>query len=128
MKNLILTIKIDEPPGEVFEFTLNPKNTPKWVDSIVYEEANEWPVKLGSVYRNQNKEGKWSEYVLTEFKKDKLFTLTSKDGNYNVRYKLTQLEKNSCELEYYEWVDNGELEKLFTIEILQKLKNVIEAV
>lgn len=126
MKNLKLTIQINKPSTEVFEFTLNPKNTPKWVDSIVQEETSEWPVKLGSKYRNQNNEGKWNEYTLTEFKKDELFTLTLKDGNYHVRYMLTPLGENSCELEYYEWVDSGELDGPFTIEILQKLKIVLE--
>lgn len=121
-----LTIRINKSADFVFDFTLNPKNTPKWINSIVQEETNEWPPKKGTIYRNKNIEGKWNEYKLTEFESNKMFTMTSKDGNYHVRYKFTPVDKNSCELEYFEWVDEGVLEEPFTLSILKKLKAEIE--
>lgn len=126
MREKKLVIRIDKPASFVFEFTLNPKNTPKWLGSIVKEETNEWPPKLGTIYRNGNREEKWDEYKLTEFVENKMFVMTSKDGNYNVRYKLTPVDENTTDLEYYEWVNEGELENPFTLEILQKLKKLIE--
>lgn len=38
------------------------------VESIVVEETKEWPSRLGTIYRNQNDKGKWTEYKLTEYK------------------------------------------------------------
>ena len=125
MKNKRLKIQINKPVSEILSFTLNPKNTPLWIESLVKEETNEWPVKVGTIYRNQNKSGKWNEYTLTELK-DNEFTMTQKDGNYHVRYTLTPVDDKTTEFEYYEWVDDGQLEEPFIQEILNKLKEVIE--
>jgi len=53
MKDLKLTIQIDKPAKDIFEFILNPQNTPKWIDFITVDETSEWPPKLGTPYRNR---------------------------------------------------------------------------
>lgn len=126
MKEVRLTVRISRSAGEVFDFTLNPANTPKWIDGIVIEEASESPAKLGTVYKNQGSDGTWNEYEITEFEPGKMFVMSRKDGNYHVRYAVKPLGDDECELEYYEWVDDGELDDPFTQDILYKLKEVID--
>lgn len=126
MKELTLKIIINKPSNAVYDFYVNPKNTPLWLESIVREETSQWPIAVGTHYKNQNKTGVWGEYRVTALKENELFELVSKDANYHVRYTHRTIDANSCELTYYEWVDKGDLEEPFTIEILQKLKSVIE--
>jgi hypothetical protein len=126
MKSNKLIIQVKKPIAGVFDFTVNPKNTALWVNSIVCEETNEWPVQQGTIYRNKNRDGKWSEYTMTHFDENKSFTLSLKDANYHVRYTFKELGTSVTEFEYYEWVDTGELEEPFTINILEKLKLILE--
>jgi uncharacterized protein YndB with AHSA1/START domain len=126
MKEMRLTILINKPVEEVFSFTLDPKNTPLWVDSIVREQTNEWPVKNGTVYRNQNRTGVWSEYEVTLFDRNKKFVFNKKKSFYRVAYTFTAVADRVTRVEYYEWVESGTLEDPFTLEILVKLKSIIE--
>lgn len=128
MKSNKLTIKINKPLETVFAFSRNPKNSPLWIPSFVYEETSEWPVKLGTIYRNKNETGQWNEYTVSAFKENGLFELTSQDGNYHVKYTFRKVGGNVTELKYYEWVDKGELEKPFVMQILEKLKILIEKI
>jgi len=126
MKEVKLTVTINRPAHEVFDFTLNPENTPKWIDGIVKEQTNESPTKLGTIYKNQSSDGNWNEYEITAYEPGIMFVMSKKDGNYHVKYTLKPLGDNQCELEYYEWVDSGDLDEPFTQDILDKLKDIIE--
>lgn len=126
MKDCKLIIKINRSAADVFQFTLDPKNTPVWVESIVQEEVNETPTQVGTVYKNVNKEGVWSEYLVTQYEKDRVFEFVASDKNYHVKYTFTPLSESTCELEYFEWVETGELEVPFTMVVLEKLKAALE--
>ena len=126
MKTHRLTIRINRPADEVFEFVTNPANTPKWIDFISQEETNEWPPKLGTIYKNQDRAGEWRDLEMTAFERDKMFVMSNHKTGYHVRYTLTQLGDGSTEIEYYEWMDNGELDEPFSLEPLEKLKSILE--
>ena len=126
MRENKLKILINKPIFDVFDFTIDPKNTNKWVDDITEEKTNEWPIKIGSIYANRRQAGQWNEYTVADYRQFEVFELVSQDKNLHVRYTYTPVKENITELEYYEWVDNGELKGPFTIEVLQKLKSVLE--
>lgn len=126
-KECKLKIEIKKPLATVFEFTTNPRNTPKWIASIVEEKASSFPPKVGTVYKNKSHEGLWNTYTVTACEPNALFELAMADNNYHVRYTYTPLNAQTTLLEYFEWVDKGTLETPFTQEILQKLKSAIEA-
>lgn len=126
MKENIIKITINNPIDEVFEFTTNPKNTHIWIEHLKEEQTNEYPPQIGTVYRNHDGSENWDEYEVIELEKNKIFTLRSKDGIYNVRYTYTFIDANSTEMGYYEWVTEGELDNPFRQEVLEKLKKVME--
>ena len=126
MKEKKLVIEIRHPAKDIINFCLNPHNTPKWIDSIVIEQTSEWPPCVGTIYRNQNKSGVWSEYKVIALQ-DVMFEFVSTSSTYHVRYTLRPIDPNTTELEYFEWMEGGELAEPFTLDILQKLKSIMES-
>lgn len=131
MNEIKQTFTINRSAHDVFVFTLDPANTPKWIDTIIQEEVNEYPAKQGTIYRNQTSDGTWNEYEVTAFEQDRMFIFSKKGGEYHVKYTFTPLGQNQCELEYSEWTDSGSMEGLFDHKtltgVLNKLKMVIES-
>ena len=126
MKDLKLTVKINKPAKEVFEFTTNPNNTPLWIDSIVKETADRDTPHIGTIYRNYNSEEKMNEYRVTRFEPYLIFQLDATHQDYKMRYTYTSISSTETELEYYEWSESGQLHSTFMQEILDKLKTVLE--
>lgn len=122
-----LTIRIKKPVNEVFTFTITPPNSTLWIDSVIHEKTNEWPIRVGTIYRLKNTKGEISEVVVTALKENQLVEWVSKDQNYHVRYTYKSIDKKTCELEYFEWVDTGQLDQPFTQETLEKLKLVLDS-
>ncbi len=125
MKENRLTIFIDKPIEEVFKYSLESDNVPKWITSIKQEIPLERPVKLGTELKNIGVDSNtWNKYEMIDFKPPKTFTLKRLNGDYFVRYTFT--EKNGgTEFEYFEWAEK-ELDGLMEMEALEKLKILIE--
>src|SRR3990167_8150726 len=121
MKDIRLTIQINRPAADVFAFTINPKNTPRYVDSIVTEETNEWPVKVGTIYRNKRENSEWSEYEVIELKENELFVLRKKDS-FLVSYTFKSIDDNTTEFEFYVRTEVGELDE----PSIKAIKNIVE--
>jgi hypothetical protein len=121
-----LKIVINRPIGDVFEFTVNPKNTPLWIDSVAHEEASPLPVDVGTVYKNRSRTGKQYTFTMTSFKPNDFFEMIASDKNYHVRYTYKPIDSSTTEMEYVEWMETGDLDAPFTQDVLEKLKSVME--
>ncbi|MBP7831594.1 MAG: hypothetical protein KA028_01080 [Candidatus Pacebacteria bacterium] len=125
MKENKISVRILKPISEVFDFTINPNNTPKWIDFIVEEIATS-PIQIGTSYVNTSVQGEKNEYVVSAFEINKIFELKSVNADLSVRYTYTEISPEETELEYFEWVENGELAAPFSQHELNKLKEVME--
>lgn len=126
MKDNKLTIFIDKPINEVFEYSLESNNVPKWITSIKEEIPSERPVKLGTKLKNIGVNSDvWNEYEVIDFQPPKTFTLKRLNGDYFVRYTCREKD-NGTEFEYYEWAEKGNLDDLMGMEALEILKKLIE--
>jgi len=121
-----LTIRINKPVSEVFDFTINPQNTPRWIAFIVEEIIDGNEIKLGTRYTNKDKEGKINLYEVTKFENDKVFELQSVPPCYTVKYTYTPISDTEAELEYFEWMESDELSSPFPMSAMKKLKEVME--
>jgi len=126
MKKNKLIVEINQPIDKVFEFTITPPNSAKWIPGVVKEETNEWPIRIGTVYKLTDKDGKSSEVVISAIKENEMIEWITRDKNYHCRYTYKPLNKDSSKLEYYEWVNKGDIEEPFTKSVLEKLKEILE--
>jgi hypothetical protein len=127
MKDNKLTVIINKPIHEVFEFTTDPHKTPEWITSVEEEQTNEWPPKLGTIYKNRGQSGPWSVYKVSKYEDCKEFELVKQDeSTYHVNYSYSSLPSGATQLIYHEWVTTGELEDPFPQVTLDKLKKIVE--
>ena len=126
MKENKLTIFINKPVKEVFEYSLESNNVPKWINSIKEEIPEERPVKLGTKLRNIGVDSQeWNKYEVIDFQPPKTFTLKRLNGDYFVKYTCTEKD-NGTEFEYFELAEYGELDGLMEMSALELLKELIE--
>ena len=126
MKENRLTIYIDKPIEEVFIYSLESDNVPKWINSIEKEIPLERPVKLGTKLKNKGfNSSEWNEYEVIEFLPPKSFTLRKLNDDYFVKYTCTK-KRTGTSFEYYEWAENKNLDDIMEMGALELLKKLIE--
>ncbi len=126
MKSNILRIQISKSVHEVFIFTITPPNSKLWINSIKQEKTNEFPIRVGTVYKLQDEKGTWSEVTVTAIKENEFVEWISKDKNYHCRYTYKPIDDNTTKLIYNEWTKKGKLAEPFTFKTLETLKFVLE--
>ncbi|MDD3793984.1 MAG: hypothetical protein PHI37_04170 [Candidatus Gracilibacteria bacterium] len=126
MRENKITVIINKPIDEIFEFTTNPQNTHLWIPSISEEIADEYPPKINTEYRNRGNNTDWNKYKVVDFEKNKVFILFNLEDKYFVKYSYRKLDDNKTEMEYFEWMIEGELSSPFTEDIFGNLKKVME--
>lgn len=126
MKQNILKIQIQKNLHDVFLFCITPPNSTKWIPSIIKEETNEWPIKVGTIYKLTSSTGRISEVTVAQLKINEYIEWISNDLNYHCKYSFHQIDEDTTELEYCERTSRGEIEGPFTQETLDKLKLAIE--
>ena len=126
MKENKLTIFINKPVKEVFAYSLESNNVPKWITSIQEEIPSERPVRVGTQLKNICiNNSTWNHYEVIDFVQDKTFTLKRLNGDYFVKYTCTE-KNDGTEFEYLEWAANGDLDELMEMSALELLKKQIE--
>lgn len=125
MREKKLVIQIRRSAKDIISFLLDPKNSSQWIPSIVTEETNEWPVKIGTIFTEHNVGGGRSAYRIGALRND-MIEFVSTTLPYHARYTLRTINPDVTELEYFEWMEEGEIQEPFTLDILQKLKSVLE--
>ena len=123
MKHNKLTIQINRPVVDVFAFCVTPPKVTLWVPGFVNEETNEWPITVGTVYTEYKNDNTSFKIIVTDYKENEYIEWKIENGNYHVRYTFIPIDQNTTQLEY---VETGDVDKPFTQEALDKLKEVIE--
>jgi len=126
MKENLLSIKIDKNIEDVFNYTINPENTHKWID-FIDKEWIEWDkIEEWTIYKNSN-DWKINIYKVVNIKKNKIFHLKSDTSKYEVIYFYNKISNNETILNYYEFMSDWSiLEWAFKQETLLKLKSILE--
>jgi hypothetical protein len=126
MKENKLKIYIDKSVEEVFKYSLESDNVPKWITSIKMEIPSERPVKVGTKLKNIGIDSNcWNEYEVIEFLPPKSFTLKKLNDDYFVKYTCTK-NGNGTDFEYFEWAENKDLDDILEMTALELLKKQIE--
>ena len=85
MKSNRLNIFINKPIKDVFKYSLESNNVPKWITSIKQEIPSERPVKVGTKLKNIGiNSDTWNYYEVIDFVENKTFTLKRLNGDLNL--------------------------------------------
>jgi hypothetical protein len=126
MKTNVLLIRINKPITDVFRFCITPPNSTRWIGHCIGEETSDWPVQVGIIYTLHYDNGTMSKVTVSDIKENEYIEWVSQDKNYHCRYSFKSIDNKMTELEYSEWVEEGEIDSPFELNILEKLKRVLE--
>ncbi len=130
MKKNVLSIDINKPVDFIFQFTVNPANTPKWVPSVIEEKTSEPDVKVGTIYYQKVDAGKGqpkrTSLVVTGFVRNKQLDFHLMNSEYTCSYRYEKTPTGTRLTYSEEKGVDGEIESPMTMENLIALKKLIE--
>lgn len=111
-----IRIVIDASPEELFEFTVEPKNTPQWIQGAEEKTVNTDQIGLGTIY---------GSCEVTDYERNKFFELTNTTTGYICSYTYRKQEDDSTEITYFEYMQDGsELSEPMKRKHFEKLKEI----
>lgn len=102
MKTNEMRIVIPASSQEVFEFTIEPNNTQKWINGIETQTVNTDQIGLGTVYSNR-----YGDFEVTDYERNKFIELTNNDIGYVCSYSYRTQGDDSTEITYFEYMQDG---------------------
>ncbi len=96
MVHFELTVEIDRPLHEVWEFLVDPENVPEWQSSAVSShQVSDGPMKVGTRLHDERRfmgRRAESDVEVSEFEPESLFTLHGLSGpvRFTVRHRLSE--------------------------------------
>jgi carbon monoxide dehydrogenase subunit G len=96
MVHFELSIEIDRPVHDVWEYLIEPENVPEWQSSAVSShQVSEGPIGLGARLRDERRfmgRRATSDVEVSEFEPERLFTLHGLSGpvRFTVRHLLSE--------------------------------------
>ena len=96
MVHFELSIEIDRPVHDVWEYLIEPENVPEWQSSAVSShQVSEGPIALGARLRDERRfmgRRATSDVEVSEFEPERLFTLHGLSGpvRFTVRHRLSE--------------------------------------
>jgi len=129
MEKNTLVIEIKRPVATVFKFTLNPKNTPKWIPSIIKEKIFDRVAKVGTIYyqkvAGENNKSK-PALVVTGLVKNKQLDFHAINKKYSCSYRYETIPSGTRVVYSEENGVGGKIESPMKMKNLQALKKLIE--
>lgn len=125
-----IVIDIMRPVEEVYNYTINPVNTPLWLSFILEEKTSDDKVIIGTIYRQKIDIGGGASiddaFVVTEVVPNKIITMKKNNGTYYCTYKYEKID-GGTRLTYFEDTGSGEdLKDPLDRDVFEKLKGLIE--
>ncbi len=122
MKTNEIKVNIDIPVEAVFEFTLEPANTSRWIDAIEEETVNTKQIGLGTIYSNS-----YGNLEVTDYELNRFLELTNQKTGYQCSYSFRKIDNDTTEIIYFEqMLDGSKLTEPMKIESFKKLQEILE--
>lgn len=130
MKRNIIIREINCSIQKVFDFTVNPNNTPLWINTVIEEKTDSKTINLGTRYYQLVKlpKGKIEKScaVITGFVENEFIEFSYIGTTYKCSYSYVSTEKGTILTYYEEAMKDEDLENFMTESSMDYLKALLD--